>query len=241
MKLVEINNLFFNYQEKNVIKNVLKNINLDIEENEKIILIGENGAGKSTLLKLIAGIHIVKDFKHFSVLNEKIPQDLCNGLAYLGNRWERTISFCGNTPYIADIAVKDMMKNWQNDYLERRDELVNVLKIDLNWRMHTVSDGQRKKVQIMLALLKPFKLLVIDEFLNDLDVIVRNNFFNYLNKECAERKASIIYATHIFDNLKNNMNKVLFIKNGECSEKIDIENFDNQHNLFESVKNKLLE
>ena len=37
MKLVEIKKLFFNYQEKNVIKNVLKNINLDIEENEKII------------------------------------------------------------------------------------------------------------------------------------------------------------------------------------------------------------
>jgi len=37
------------------------------------------------------------------------------------------------------------------------------------------------------------------------------------------------------------MNKVLFIKNGECSEKIDIEKFDTQNNLFESVKNKLLE
>ena len=65
MKLVEIKKLFFYYQEKNVIKNVLKNINLDIEENEKIILIGENGAGKSTLLKLIGIIHIVKDYEKF--------------------------------------------------------------------------------------------------------------------------------------------------------------------------------
>ena len=59
-----------------------------------------------------------------------------------------------------------MMKKNQEENKQRRDELVELLEIDLNWRMHQVSDGQRKRVQIMLALLKPFKLLLIDENTN---------------------------------------------------------------------------
>ena len=80
------------------------------------------------------------------------------GLAYLGDRWERT-TLCGMSPYTGDIRAGDMMKKWQEEHIERRDELVKVLDIDLDWRMHTVSDGQRKKVQIMLGLLYPFQII----------------------------------------------------------------------------------
>jgi CCR4-NOT complex subunit CAF16 len=40
----------------------------------------------------------------------------------------------------------------------RRAELIKVLDIDPDWRMHTVSDGQRRRVQICLGLLKPYKV-----------------------------------------------------------------------------------
>ena len=76
-----------------------------------------------------------------------------------------------------------MAKKYEN--IDRRDELVKILDIDLDWKMHQVSDGQRKRVQIMLGLLKPFKFLIIDEFLNELDVVIRDRFFKYLTKECS--------------------------------------------------------
>ena len=100
---------------------------------------------------------------------------------------------------MADIRAGDMMKKWQNENIDRRDELVKILDIDLDWKMHQVSDGQRKRVQIMLGLLKPFKFLIIDEFLNELDVVIRDRFFKYLTKECKMRNGAIIYATHVFD------------------------------------------
>lgn len=236
MSLVKIKNLYFDYGGAKI----LFDINLTVGENERIVMFGSNGAGKSTLLKLLGGLHIVKEFKEFDVLGQRIPHDLCNGLAYLGNRWERSISFCGTSPYVADIKAGEMMKNWQEEYKERRDELVEILDIDLNWRMHTVSDGQRKKIQIMLGLLAPFKLVIIDEFLNDLDVVVRDRFFNYLVKECETRKASIIYATHIFDNLDKWMNKIIYINQGKCSTLMDLKEFNKSRNLFESVKDVLV-
>ncbi len=41
---------------------------------------------------------------------------------------------------------------------KRRERLIRVLDIDPDWRMHTVSDGQRRRVQICMGLLKPFKV-----------------------------------------------------------------------------------
>tara|TARA_B100000925_G_scaffold133_1_gene134 strand:- start:490 stop:1278 length:789 start_codon:yes stop_codon:yes gene_type:complete len=235
-KIVSINKLDFGYNNQNI----LKNINLEIHNNERILLFGSNGAGKSTLLKIIGGLNIVKSYSDFSVLGKSIPNDQCGGLAYLGDRWERSTPFCGMSPYTGDIRVGDMMKKWQEEHIERRDELVKVLDIDLDWRMHTVSDGQRKKVQIMLGLLYPFRLLVIDEFLNSLDIIVRDQFYQYIEKECQNRGASVIYATHIFDNLEKYMNKVLYIKDGSCSSILEMDVFLKGGSLFQAVKNVLI-
>jgi CCR4-NOT complex subunit CAF16 len=41
---------------------------------------------------------------------------------------------------------------------ERKKKLVEVLDVDLDWRMHQVSDGQRRRVQLLLGLLHPFKV-----------------------------------------------------------------------------------
>lgn len=41
---------------------------------------------------------------------------------------------------------------------KRKERLVEVLDIDLEWRMHRVSDGQRRRVQLLMGLLKPFQV-----------------------------------------------------------------------------------
>ena len=73
----------------------------------------------------------------------------------------RTVAFAGfGCPLQADIPVSEMMKALQAQFPERRDELIEMLGIDLNWRMHMVSDGQRRRVQIFIGLIRPFKILV---------------------------------------------------------------------------------
>lgn len=94
-----------------------------------------------------------------------------------------------------------MQEKLQSSYPERRDELVRMLGIDLTWHMHQLSDGQRRRVQIMLGLIRPFKVLLLDEITTSLDVCVRQDLLNWLVKESEERGATILYATHIFDGL----------------------------------------
>lgn len=197
--VVSIKNLNYAYETGGT-KNIV-GLDCVIQPNSKIILVGANGAGKSTLLRILTGqIFMGLDHDEFDINGQRKANDQHNGVAYLGGTWKRRrTGFEGVCPYTMDCAAGDMMAKWQEQYRERRDELVRLLGINLRWRMHECSDGQRKKVRIMIKLLRPFQLCVIDEFAADLDIFSRNRFFGYLTRECATRGASVVYATHIFD------------------------------------------
>lgn len=196
--LIVVKNLNFSYIRN---KPTISNLNLVVPPNSKILLVGANGSGKSTLIRMLTGqIWTRMEYDEFSINGTSKPNDQNNGVCYLGNTWKRKeTGFNGICPYSIDCAASEMFVKWQAEHVERRDELVKVLGIDLNWRMNKCSDGQRKKVQIMIKLLKPFQICIIDEFAADLDILSRSHFFDYLSRECEERGASVVYATHIYD------------------------------------------
>ena len=86
-------------------------------------------------------------------------------------------------------------------YKERRDELIRILDVDVNWRLHAISDGERRRVQLVMGLLRPWRVLLLDEITVDLDLLSRANFLEFLQRETEQRACTIVYATHILDNL----------------------------------------
>lgn len=46
---------------------------------------------------------------------------------------------------------------------ERRDRLLDILDVDLDWHMHTISDGERRRVQLCMGLMQPWDVLLLDE------------------------------------------------------------------------------
>lgn len=102
----------------------------------------------------------------------------------------------------SDIAVPELLKSVGGDhYPERRDELVRILDVDLSWHLHAVSDGERRRVQLCMGLLRPWTVLLLDEITVDLDLLSRHNFLQFLKRETESRSCTIVYATHILDNL----------------------------------------
>ena len=206
---IVVNDLTFNYNQDSSsiavsnVSPVLQNLNLTLKTGSRCLLIGANGAGKSTLLRILAGRHLTQQEVKVLGLNAFRDTKLNFHRAYLDCDWGmRSVAFVGAAvPLAADIPVYKMMEKLQASYPERREELVQLLSIDLNWRMHQLSDGQRRRVQIMLGLIRPFKILLLDEVTTSLDVCVRQDLLRWLVKESDERGATILYATHIFDGL----------------------------------------
>jgi CCR4-NOT complex subunit CAF16 len=113
-------------------------------------------------------------------------------------------AFLGGTfPFDVDIRVRDILARHTDVDPARQARLVQILDVDLEWRMHRVSDGQRRRVQILLGLLKPSELLLLDEVTTDLDVIARADLLAFLREESESRGLTILYATHIFDGLES--------------------------------------
>eukprot|EP01035_Chromulina_nebulosa_P022830 gene22830-29567_t len=199
---IDINDLTFAYPGR---EPVLRSLNMQLSPGARCLLIGANGAGKSTILRILAGRHLTKPDGAVKLLGRSSFHDtrLNFERSYLDTDWGmRTVAFAGyGCPLQADIPVHKMMEKLQSDYPGRRDELIKLLGIDVNWRMHQVSDGQRRRVQIFIGLLRPFKVLLLDEVTVSLDVVVRQDLLRWLKRESETKGSTIIYATHIFDGL----------------------------------------
>eukprot|EP00252_Welwitschia_mirabilis_P017948 TRINITY_DN40076_c0_g1_i1.p1 TRINITY_DN40076_c0_g1~~TRINITY_DN40076_c0_g1_i1.p1 ORF type:complete len:327 (+),score=70.82 TRINITY_DN40076_c0_g1_i1:272-1252(+) len=221
---VELNDLSFTYpgidgRPPPGAKPLISNFSFSLSSGERCLLVGANGAGKTTVLRILAGKHMVGSQmvrvfgrSAFHDTNLIASGDLC----YLGGEWRRDVAFAGfDVPIQMDISAEKMIFGVQGVDPERRERLIEVLDIDLRWRMHKVSDGQRRRVQICMGLLKPFKVLLLDEITVDLDVLARADLLSFLKDECDTRGATIIYATHIFDGLDDWPTHIAYIAHGK--------------------------
>ncbi|KAI1437489.1 P-loop containing nucleoside triphosphate hydrolase protein [Xylaria sp. CBS 124048] len=173
----------------------LSNVSLNVPARSRTLLIGANGAGKTTLLRLLAGKRLAPS-GCIEISGVDPFKDGLEGVTYLGLEWVL------NPIVRTDIGVAELLRSVGGDaYPERRDELVGVLDIDVKWRMSAVSDGERRRVQLAMGLVRPWTVLLLDEITVDLDVLSRAEFLGWLKRETEIRECTIVYATHILDNL----------------------------------------
>ncbi|TNY20552.1 P-loop containing nucleoside triphosphate hydrolase protein [Rhodotorula diobovata] len=173
---------------------VLQGVNLTLARGSRCLLIGANGAGKSTLLQILAGKRLTRS--NARVLGNEVFFNTPQGVTYLGTEWAT------NPVVRSDLEVSHFLDSVGGyRYKERRDKLLDILDVDLSWHMHQVSDGERRRVQIVSGLMAPWDLLLLDEVTVDLDVLVRSRLLDWLAEETTTRGATVLYATHIFDGL----------------------------------------
>ncbi|KAK7529630.1 ABC transporter-like protein [Phyllosticta citribraziliensis] len=197
----------------------LKDVILNLPPGSRTLLIGANGAGKTTLLRLLSGKRMAPAGTVSIAGVDPFAQGL-EGVTYLGLEWVL------NPIVRTDIDVPTLLSSVGGDYYsERRDELVQILDIDLRWRMHTVSDGERRRVQLAMGLLRPWSILLLDEITVDLDLLSRSNFLQFLKRETETRPCTIVYATHILDNLAQWPTHLVHMSLGKVKKLGDIESF----------------
>lgn len=91
--------------------------------------------------------------------------------------------------------------------------------------MHAVSDGERRRVQLAMGLVRPWRILLLDEITVDLDLLARSEFLGWLKKETEKRQCTIVYATHILDNLAGWPTHLVHMSGGKVKEWGEVEGF----------------
>jgi len=204
--VIEVNGLDFHYERHPA--PVLRDFSLTIDRGWRGLLVGANGAGKTTLLRVLAGKHMV-DPARVRVLGKPAFHDtsLADEVEFLA----------GVFPFTEDIRVGALADGVMGVDPDRRKRLIEVLDIDLDWHMHRVSDGQRRRVQILLGLLRPSKVLLLDEVTTDLDVVARQDLLEFLRDESVRFGTTLVYATHIFDGMEPWATHLAYVRRGRLA------------------------
>lgn len=208
--LVNLENIYLRYSDRAI----LDNIKLQIEEKDKIGLIGPNGMGKSSLLKVIAGVVEAEDGSITYGENKKI--------SYLAQDIDKDLNLS-----VYEFITKDL----NNDDIKEH-EFKGILNkfgiLDHDRKMNTLSGGEKKRVMLAGALVKPCDLLLLDEPTNHLDI----EMIAYLEKFLIKFNKAIVLVTHDRYFLERVVNKIIEIDNGKL--------YHYGANYNEYLENKLL-
>jgi CCR4-NOT complex subunit CAF16 len=200
---VEVSGLSFSYP--GGAAPVLRDLSFVLPAGARCLLLGANGVGKSTLLRLVAGKHMIAGDR-VRVLGRPAFHDtsLAAEVGFLG----------GDFPFHQDITVAEILAHRHGVYPDRRRQALEILDIDPGWRMHQVSDGQRRRVQILLEIERSLSLLLLDEVTADLDVLARVDLLRHLREDSEQRRLTVIYASHVLDGLGSFATHLLFLSPG---------------------------
>jgi CCR4-NOT complex subunit CAF16 len=181
------------YRYAHAARDALVDVHLTLAAGERCLLIGRNGAGKTTLLRVLAGRHLVPAAR-VSVLGRPAFHDpsLQGRICFVGGRF----------PFDVDVTVAEILEHTTDVDAGRGARLVDLLGVERDWHMDRVSDGQRRRVQLLLALMRPAEVLLLDEVMTDLDLMARADLLAFLRDESEGRGAAILYATHILEEVE---------------------------------------
>ena len=181
-------------------RQILENINFDINRGEILGMLGPNGVGKSTIFNLITGL-IKPDYGSIVINAENV-------LKYPIS--ERTTKFkIGYVPqyggYFHDLtllenlkAVSEILIKGKKDRIFKIEELVSKFELDpiLNVQAKFLSGGQKKKLVIALALMGDPEVLLLDECFAALDVLTIKMLQELIVNLQAEKNISICICDH---------------------------------------------
>lgn len=221
--IVSINDLHYRYPKSSTPNLDYTLLNADlfvgklgIRAGERVVLCGCNGAGKSTLLSIIGGKkHINR--RSALVLGRQCFNDctLCREVCYLGDWWR--------TDFFLDVTIEAFLGEKVRT-ATKCEQLCKVLQVDLGWRISQLSDGQRRRCQILAALTasESFKVYVLDEVTADLDIVSRERLLNWLKNESEEHGATVLLATHIMDGLNEWATRLIYMEKGSVREDLPV-------------------
>lgn len=250
MAYLELKNICKTYGEGAQATQVLKNINLTIEEGEFVAIVGFTGSGKTTLVNLINGL-----------LKPTSGEVLFKGAPVEGTSHERGVIFQNysllpwlNVGQNVAMAVKEAFPDEKKSVLRKRVaeyvEMVNLTPA-MNKRPKELSGGMRQRVAVARALAMNPEMIIMDEPLGALDALTRGNLQDEILNIWSKDKRTALLITNDVDEGIYMADRIIPLRPGPRATlgpefKIDIERPRdktelNDNPVYKSTRNAIIE
>lgn len=191
--MIEIRGVHKSFKEKEV----LKDINLTINDGKVLGLCGINGAGKSTLLRIIGGVYKA-DLGDVLIDNES---------SFDNEKVKKNVFFLPDEPYYDyNTTPKSIVKIYEALYnldLDVYYKNIEHFKIPLNKKIIKFSKGMKRQVFISIAFAIKPKYLLLDEAFDGLDPFARMYFKREIVDMVSDNNTTVIIASHSLRELED--------------------------------------
>jgi len=214
MKAIEVKNLTKKYKDTLAVDN----ISFDVNEGELFAFLGENGAGKSTTINMICTIlkktsGSVKVFNHeLDKEDNEIRNDI--GIVFQNSVLDNKLKVSENI--LTRASYYSLSKK---ETLERIQPFMEMFELDEIWnkKYGSLSGGQRRRVDIVRALINRPKILFLDEPTTGLDPKSRKLVWDYILKLKEETNLTIFLTTHYMEEVID-ADRVVILDHGHIVE-----------------------
>jgi len=174
----------------------VKNISLQIEDGEFMVLVGPSGCGKSTTLRMVAGLEKISSGTISiggRVVNELEPKDRGIAMVFQNYALYPHMTLFNNMAFGLQLAKKS--KEFISETVGKTSKALGLDHM-LERKPHALSGGQRQRVALGRAIVRSPKVFLFDEPLSNLDAKMRVQMRSEISKLHAQLGSTMIYVTH---------------------------------------------
>ena len=218
--ILDIHGLTKTYQSGPQTVEVIKGIDLEIQQGEIVIIMGPSGVGKSTLLHLIGGLDkptsgsvTINDTNIFELENSKLAHFRNSSVGFVFQFHHLLPEFSA----LENLMIPGMIR--KNNPEEIKSKAIDLLeKVDLsdriNHRPSQLSGGEQQRVAVARALVNQPKLVLADEPTGNLDKRNSESLYNLILDLNKSLNQTFIIVTHN-EMMTRNANKVIELEDGK--------------------------
>jgi multiple sugar transport system ATP-binding protein len=212
---------------------VLKDINIEVEDGEFLVLVGPSGCGKSTLLNMIAGLETISSGEMLigeRLVNKVQPKDRDIAMVFQSYALYPNMTVRKNISF--GLEILKLPKQEREEIIKRVAKMLQIEEL-LDRKPSQLSGGQRQRVAMGRALSRDPAIFLFDEPLSNLDAKLRVDMRTEIKLLHQQLGTTIVYVTHDQIEAMTLAQRIAVMKDG-ILQQIDTPQqiYDNPANLF---------
>ncbi len=218
VKSIILENVSFSYDGH---RSILRKISLDVKKGQRIAIFGQSGVGKTTLVDLIIGFYPCSSGRIIIDGMDIATLDI--------NSWRKQVGVVTQEPFLFDGSIQENIrygfeKADQNQILKAAQlagcedilaRLPGGLQAKVGERGSRLSGGERKRIALARALVRPISLLILDEATSELDAQIEEAILTSVDQLASH--LIILNVSHRHSILKHS-DRAILLKNGTATE-----------------------
>ena len=211
----------------------VKNVNIDIQDKEFVVLVGPSGCGTSTTLRLIAGLEEISSGEMYigeTLVNDVAPKDRDIAMVFQNYALYPHLSVYDNMAFA--LKLRKMPKAEIDAKVKEAAKILDLEKV-LDRKPKALSGGQRQRVALGRAIVRNPKVFLMDEPLSNLDAKLRTAMRTEITKLHKKLGTTFIYVTHDQVEAMTMADRIVVMKDGVIQQiATPQEIYDNPNNMF---------